>query len=52
MVNFPAPRPSGYNPVMSIFLPALGAAYAAICIWLVVRYFNRMVGTGLWYYVE
>jgi hypothetical protein len=43
---FPPPRHRGYNRGrMAILFPALGMAFAALCVWLTVRIIN---GSKIW----
>jgi len=39
---------AGYDPGMRIVLPALGVAFAALCIWLAVRIINRRERWARW----
>lgn len=39
--NFAPARRDGYNREMAILLPALGVAFAALCVWIGVRIINH-----------
>jgi len=41
LTDLPVNLKPGYDPVMSVVLPALAVAFAAFCIWLTVRIINR-----------
>ena len=41
VTGFSPPLAAAYNRGMEILLPALGAAYASVLIWLIVRIVNR-----------
>src|SRR5579859_1453635 len=40
-INLPVRLKAGYDPAMTILVPALAIAFAALCVWLGVRIVNR-----------
>jgi hypothetical protein len=45
---FLLPRRRGYNAIMTILLPVLATAFAAVCVWLAVRIVNRRERWAKW----
>lgn len=47
-VDLPTNFSDSYDPAMTIVLPTLAVAFAAFCVWLTVRIYNRRERWATW----